>query len=413
MTGDEQGGDLDGFTVPDAPSRPGEKSHFEPWTYTPGDLSKPDPKTCTSGDTIEHAEGLIRVLDDEGVASGAWNPNLSADELRLGLEQMCRLRIFDDRMMKMQRTGKLSFYMRSLGEEAIAISQTMALQDHDWLFPTYRQPGCQFVRGRSMVSMINHCIGNVEDNVKGRQMPVHYTYKDGHYISVSSPVGTQFSQAVGVAMASAYKGEDQATITWIGDGASAEGDYHYAVNFASVFKPPVILCVVNNQWAISTHKNFASGGENFATRALPYDIPSLRVDGNDFLALYSVTQWARERASAGMGATHIEILTYRTGAHSSSDDASRYRPSDEHEYWPGGDPVERLKNHLILNGDWSEEQHSELELRLDEEVVAAYKEAVTHGDLANGPWPPASTIFTEVYEEIPWHIQEQREELGK
>nr|MBC8517577.1 3-methyl-2-oxobutanoate dehydrogenase (2-methylpropanoyl-transferring) subunit alpha [Euryarchaeota archaeon] len=118
-------------------------------------------------------------------------------------------------------------------------------------------------------------------------------------------------------------------------------------------------------------------------------------------------------ASAGMGATHIEILTYRTGAHSSSDDASRYRPADEHDYWPGGDPIDRLKNHLLLNGDWSEEQHSELEQRLDEEVVAAYKEAVTHGDLANGPWPPASTIFTEVYEEVPWHIQEQREELGK
>jgi 2-oxoisovalerate dehydrogenase E1 component alpha subunit len=185
------------------------------------------------------------------------------------------------------------------------------------------------------------------------------------------------------------------------------------VNFASVFKPPVILCVVNNQWAISTHRNFASGGENFATRALPYGIPSLRVDGNDFLALYSVTQWARKRASAGMGATHIEILTYRTGAHSSSDDASRYRPADEHEHWPGGDPIERLKNHLILIGEWSDEQHSELEMNLNEEVIAAYKEAVTHGDLANGPWPPASTIFTEVYEEVPWHIQEQREELGK
>ncbi|HJL59786.1 MAG TPA: thiamine pyrophosphate-dependent dehydrogenase E1 component subunit alpha, partial [Candidatus Thalassarchaeaceae archaeon] len=401
------------FTVPDAPRRPGEQSHFEPWEFTPEDLVRPDPKICSYSDTTPHAEGLVRVLDDKGVASGEWNPNLSADELRLGLEHMCRLRIFDDRMMKMQRTGKLSFYMRSLGEEAIAISQTMALQDHDWLFPTYRQPGCQFVRGRSMVSMINHCIGNVEDNVKGRQMPVHYTYRDGYYISVSSPVGTQFSQAVGVAMASAYKGDDQATITWIGDGASAEGDYHYAVNFASIFKPPVILCVVNNQWAISTHRNFASGGENFASRALPYGIPSFRVDGNDFLALYSVTKWARERASAGMGATHIEILTYRAGDHSSSDDASRYRPANDHEKWPGGDPIERLKNHLISTGEWSDEQHIALEQKLDEEVVASYKEAVTHGDLANGPWPPASTIFTEVYEDIPWHIQEQREELGK
>tara|TARA_B100001750_G_scaffold90173_1_gene71280 strand:- start:5266 stop:6546 length:1281 start_codon:yes stop_codon:yes gene_type:complete len=413
MTGGDEVEKSEGFNVPEAPCRPGEKSNFETWTYHPEDLSKPNPKTCNYEDTIEHASGLVRVLDDNGVASGEWNPNLSAEELLLGLEHMCRLRIFDDRMMKMQRTGKLSFYMRSLGEEAIAISQTMALEEQDWLFPTYRQPGCQFVRGRSMVSMINHCIGNVEDNVKGRQMPVHYTYRDGHYISVSSPVGTQFPQAVGVAMASAYKGDDQVTITWIGEGASAEGDYHYAVNFASVFKPPVILCVVNNQWAISTHRNFASGGENFARRGIPYGIPSFRVDGNDFLALYSMTKWARERASSGMGPTHIEILTYRTGAHSSSDDPSRYRPADDHEEWPGGDPIERLKNHLISIGEWSDEQHMDLEKKLDEEVVAAYKEAVTYGDLANGPWPPASTIFTEVYEEVPWHIQEQREELGK
>ena len=160
-----------------------------------------------------------------------------------------------------------------------------------------------------MVSMICHCIGNIKDNVKGRQMPVHYTYRDGRYISVSSPVGTQFSQAVGVAMASAYKQLDEVTITWIGDGASAEGDYHYALNFASVYRAPVILNVVNNQWAISTHSNLASGSSTFADRGLAYDVPSLRVDGNDFLALYSTTEWARQRASAGKGATHIEVLT--------------------------------------------------------------------------------------------------------
>ena len=271
----------------------------------------------------------------------------------------------------MQRTGKLSFYMRSFGEEAVAIAQTMALDDTDWIFPSYRQPGAQFVRGRDMVSMICHCIGNTEDNVRGRQMPVHYTWKEGYFISISSPVGTQFSQAVGVAMASAYKGEDQATITWLGDGTSAQGDYHYGLNFASVFKPPVILNVVNNQWAISTHKNLATGGSNFAARGLAYDIPSLRVDGNDFLALYSVTKWARERARAGKGATHIEVYTYRAGGHSSSDDPSRYRPSNEFEYWPGGDPVKRLKDHLIAIGAWSEEKNQNLADMIDNEVMAA------------------------------------------
>tara|TARA_Y100000748_G_scaffold12668_1_gene10381 strand:+ start:1224 stop:2459 length:1236 start_codon:yes stop_codon:yes gene_type:complete len=404
--------DTDGkIHVPDAPFRPGEEASFESWPWKPGDLPMPDPKNCHFQDTVDLANGLVRVLDDDGNASGEWDPGLTSEQLLSGLEHMVRLRIFDDRMMKMQRTGLLSFYMRSLGEEAIAIAQTMALEEQDWIFPSYRQPGAQFVRGRDMVSMICHCIGNEEDNIKGRQMPVHYSYREGRFISISSPVGTQFSQAVGVSLASSYKGLDEVTITWIGDGASAEGDYHYALNFASVFNAPAILNLVNNQWAISTHANFATGTGSFASRGIPFGLASIRVDGNDFLALYSVTKWARERAAAGSGATHIEVLTYRTGAHSSSDDPSRYRPKNEHAKWPGGDPVDRLKEHLIKLGEWSLDQHKELEERIDGEVIDAYKEAVKFGDLANGPYPSADTIFTEVYEEMPWHLREQHDEM--
>ena len=398
--------------VPDAPHRPGDKTKFEQWSWKPEDLNRLDVE-CSVDDAINHATGLVRVLDDDHEAKGEWNPNLTSEELILGLEHMLRMRIFDERMMKMQRKGKLSFYMRSFGEEAIAIAQTMALKNQDWLFPTYRQPGAQFVRGRDMVSMICHCIGNEEDNVKGRQMPVHYTYREGRYISVSSPVGTQFSQAVGVALASKYKELDEVTITWIGDGASAEGDYHYALNFASIFKAPVILNVVNNQWAISTHSNFASNNQNFAIRGIPYGIPSIRVDGNDFLALYSVTKWARERAAKNLGPTHIEVLTYRAGAHSSSDDPSRYRPKDSNDFWPGGDPIERLKLHLVQTNNWSEKMHKELEERIDSEVMDAYKEAVKFGDLANGPYPSSDAIFTEVYETPPWHLLEQWDEMKR
>ena len=401
------------YTIGIPPFRPGEEADFgEGFVEQPGDLNKPE-VNCSAQDTATHAVGLIRVLDDEHVAHGEWNPNLDEETLLKGLEHMMRLRIFDDRMIKMQRTGLLSFYMRSFGEEAIAIAQTMALEEQDWLFPSYRQPGAQFVRGRDMVSMICHCIGNTEDNVRGRQMPVHYTWKEGRFISISSPVGTQFPQAVGVAMASAYRGLDEVCISWLGDGTSAQGDFHYAVNFASTFKPPLILNVVNNQWAISTHANLATGGRTFAERGLAYDIPSFRVDGNDFLALYAVTKWARDRAGAGLGPTFIEVYTYRAGAHSSSDDPIAYRPQDEFKHWPGGDPIERLKGHLIGRGLWDEDKHTALTERIDAEVMAAYKEACTFGDLANGPYPPASTIFTEVYEEVPWHVQEQREELGK
>ena len=402
------------YTIGVAPFRPGDKPTFGgAFVEQPGDLDRPDPATCSAEDTAPHAKGLIRVLNDDGEAIGEWDPQLDAATLIQGLEYMMRLRIFDDRMIKMQRTGKLSFYMRSFGEEAVAIAQTMALEEQDWLFPSYRQPGAQFVRGRDMVSMICHCIGNTEDNVRGRKMPVHYTWREGRFISISSPVGTQFSQAVGVAMASAYKGDDEVCISWLGDGTSAQGDYHYALNFASTFKPPVILNVVNNQWAISTHVSLATGGRTFAERGLAYDIPSFRVDGNDFLALYSVTKWARERASAGLGPTHIEVYTYRAGAHSSSDDPSAYRPGDEFECWPGGDPVERLRDHLMKIGEWDEEKDKALAEKIDNDVMTAYKEACEFGDLATGPFPQASTIFTEVYETVPWHIQEQREELGK
>ena len=407
-----EGHGTDPLHVPDAPHRPGDEAGFVDWPWSPEDLKRPD-VDCDASETVTLAEGLVRVLGDDNKSSGEWDPKLSSEEMIAGLEHMMRLRIFDDRMMKMQRTGKLSFYMRSFGEGAVAIAQTMALKEQDWLFPTYRQPGAQFVRGRDMVSMICHCIGNEMDNVKGRQMPVHYTYREGRFISVSSPVGTQFSQAVGVALASGYKGLDEVTITWIGDGASAEGDYHYALNFASIFQAPVILNVVNNQWAISTHKNFASKNGNFAVRGLPYGIPSIRVDGNDFLALYSVTSWARERASRGLGPTHIEVLTYRAGAHSSSDDPSRYRPSDIHSQWPGGDPIDRLTEHLKETGEWSDEMHQKLSEKIDSEVMVAYKEAVKFGDLANGPYPSSDAIFTEVYESPPWHLEEQWDEMKK
>ena len=161
---DKDTGEMETYVVPTAPFRPGDTADFGgSWSEKPTDLNRRDPVTCTTEDTVDHANGLIRVLDDDGSASGEWNPQLDASELIKGLEMMMRLRIFDDRMIKMQRTGKLSFYMRSFGEEAIAIAQTMALDDHDWIFPSYRQPGAQFVRGRDMVSMICHCIGNTED----------------------------------------------------------------------------------------------------------------------------------------------------------------------------------------------------------------------------------------------------------
>ena len=315
-------------------------------------------------------------------------------------------------MMKMQRQGRLSFYMKCLGEEAVSVGAAMAMENRDIVIPSYRQQGLLFVRGRNMVDMISHCITNSNDNVKGRQMPVHYSWKEGNFVSISSPVGTQFPQAVGAAMAFAYRGEDSIACSWLGEGTSAQGDFHYGLNFASVYRAPCVLVVVNNQWAISTHRNLAHGGPSFAARGIPYDVASMRVDGQDFLAVYAAHKWATDRARAGYGPTLLEMYTYRGDSHSSSDDPSIYRPGNEYDSWPLGDPVDRLKAHLMKLGEWDDEKHSALEEQCTKEIIAAYKEAETHGTLKDGPFPSVSTLFEDVYEKEPWHLLEQRGEVG-
>jgi len=396
--------------VPEAPYRPGDEPRFATFKQQPGDLERPDPQVSFEA-LHDHAYGLVRVLSDDGHARGPWNPQLAPDQLLKGLEKMVRIRQFDSRMLGLQRQGRLSFYLESKGEEAVAVAAGMALRDDDLLFPSYRQQGLLLVRGASLVDMACQCIGNTRDNTKGRQMPVHYSSRKHNFVSISSPVGTQCPQAVGAAMAYAYRGEDKLAATWAGEGTTAQGDFHYALNFASVYRPPVIINIANNQWAISTHRNLSTGGKTFAARGEAYSMPGIRVDGNDFLAVYAVTAWAAERARAGGGPVLIEELTYRGGAHSSSDDPSRYRPSDEARLWPGGDPVQRLAQHLINCGVWSDEQQAELEARADREVVEAYREAETYGTLSAGPKDPPETMFDDVYETLPPHLLRQRDEV--
>jgi 2-oxoisovalerate dehydrogenase E1 component alpha subunit len=267
------------------------------------------------------------------------------------------------------------------------------------------------VRGMPMLAMIGQLIGNRCDNTKGRQMPVHYSWRAGNVVSISSPVGTQFPQAVGAAMAFAYRGERRVVGAWIGDGTAAQGDFHHALNFASVFRPPCVLHVVDNQWAISTHRNLSTGGATFAARAEAYQLPGLRVDGNDFLAVYAVGSWAIERARRGGGPTLIELLTYRRDAHSTSDDPSQYRSAEESDCWPGGDPIERLKRHLIRAGQWSEEAHAELNSALEREVATTFQQAVSYGTTGNHADHPAESMFADVYAEMPPHLREQLREM--
>ena len=260
--------------------------------------------------------------------------------------------------------------------------------------------------------MLCQCLSNTRDMCKGRQLPIMYHSKAGNVFSISGNLATQFPQAVGWAMASAIKGEDHIAASWVGDGSTAEADFHYALTFAAVYQAPVILNVVNNQWAISTFQGTAGGQRRaFAARGLGLGIPGIRVDGNDLLAVYAVTLWAADRARRGGGPTLIEHVTYRGGAHSTSDDPSKYRPKDEWQAFPLGDPVERLKQHLIVEGHWSEAKHERLEEELKAEVHAAWKEAQKYGTMTEGPFLDPATMFEDVYDEMPAHLESQRRRL--
>jgi 2-oxoisovalerate dehydrogenase E1 component alpha subunit len=356
---------------------------------------------------------LIRVLDDQGRAVGPWAPALPVETLIRGLRAMMLTRAFDERMYRAQRQGKTSFYMKCRGEEAVAVAQATALAADDMCFPTYRQQGLLIARGYPLLEMMNQVLSNASDPLKGRQLPVLYSARDYGFFSISGNLGTQFSQAVGWAMASAFKQDRRIAAAWIGDGSTAEGDFHHALTFASVYRAPAVLNVVNNQWAISSFHGIAGDNDSpFASRATGYGLPALRVDGNDFLAVHAATTWAADRARANLGATLIEHVTYRAEGHSTSDDPSQYRPVEEAAAWPLGDPVARLSRHLIALGEWSDQQQADLEKEMTETVRAAAREAEAIGTLSSGSRPSVRTMFEDVFKDMPWNIREQRQEMG-
>ena len=398
--------------IPQYHSRPGEEPDFSYLATSPaGAVPRPDVNARVR-DIGNLAVDLVRVLDDSHVAIGPWNPHLEVHDLQIGLRHMLLTRIFDERMQRAQRQGKTSFYMRCLGEEAVSVAQGMALRPRDMLFPSYRNQGLYMVRGRPLVDLMCQLLSNTRDMCKGRQLPVMYHWAEGCIFSISGNLTTQFPQAVGWAMAAAIKGEDDIAVSWIGEGSSAEADFHHAMLFASVYMAPVILNIVNNQWAISTFQGFAGGEQrSFAARGPGYGMAGIRVDGNDFLAVHAVTQWAAERARTGAGPTLIEHVTYRGAAHSTSDDPSRYRPKDDYEKWPLGDPVLRLKNHLIALGEWSEERHAALAAELEQQVTESWKEAVQYGTLNEGPRLNRDLMFQDVFKEMPETLRKQREQL--
>ena len=325
---------------------------------------------------------------------------------------MLLTRLFEERMFRSHRQGKTSFFMKSTGEEAIGAAQSMVLGPRDMCFPTYRVLSWLMARNYPLTELVNQIFSNKRDPLKGRQLPILYSARAYGFYSLSGNLGSRFGHAVGWAMASAYRNDDSLALAYIGEGSTAEGDFHEALTFASVYHAPVILCVTNNQWAISSYAGIAGAEETtFAAKAAGYGLPGLRVDGNDFLAVYAVTQWAAQRARQSGGPTLIEHVTYRAAAHSTSDDPARYRPKEEWRAWPLGDPVTRLKQHLIALGEWSEERHGRLEKELEAHVTACWKEAESYGTLTGGPSLDPLTMFEDVFKEMPPNLVRQREEL--
>ena len=394
--------------VPEPKFRPGDKADFSHIAISePGAQPRPD-EGCEASETAPLTLDLIRVLGDDDQAYGPWDPKLDADTLRQMLHHFAMVRAFDARMYRGQRQGKTSFYMKCTGEEATSISAAMALASDDMVFPSYRQQGILIARGYPLVEMINQIYSNRGDKLKGRQLPIMYSSRANSFFSISGNLATQTPQAVGWAMASAIKGDTRIAATWVGEGSTAEGDFHSACTFAAVYNAPVILNVVNNQWAISSFSGFAGAERTtFAARAVGYGIAGLRVDGNDPLAVYAAERWAANRARSNAGPTLIEHFTYRAEGHSTSDDPGAYRSAHEGAEWPLGDPVNRLKKHLIALGEWDEERHAAMDVACAEEVKAATKEAEKNGILGHGLHHPFHTMFEDVFETLPWHLEEQ------
>ena len=399
--------------VPEPEVRPGDTPDFSKVVIPKAGSVERPPVDVDPRDIRDLAYSIIRVLNRDGEAVGPWAGTLTDDELKDGLRHMMTLRAFDARMQTAQRQGKTSFYMQHMGEEAVSCAFRRAMEPGDMNFPTYRQAGLLIAGGYPMVEMMNQIYSNEADPLKGRQLPIMYSSKEHGFFSISGNLGTQFIQAVGWAMASAIRNDTRIAAGWIGDGSTAESDFHAALVFASTYRAPVVLNIVNNQWAISTFQGIARGGSGtFAARGHGFGIPALRVDGNDYLAVHAVAKWAVERARRGLGPTLVEYVTYRVGAHSTSDDPSAYRPKTESDAWPLGDPVIRLKNHLIKRGLWADERHKQMEAEIMDSVVTAQKEAEKHGTLHSGGKPSVRDMFEGVYAEMPPHLRRQRQKAG-
>ena len=348
---------------------------------------------------------VVRVLGPDGSLDADNDPRLSAEEVVHLYRHMLLTRLIDERLVMLQRQGRIGFHIGSLGEEASIIGSAYAVRTQDWLFPCYREFGAALLRGMPLQGYFDNMFGNANDPAKGRQMPDHYTCRAAQFGSVSSPIGTQITQAVGFAWAAKIQKKDLVALTYFGEGATSSNEFHNGLNFAGVFKTPTVFLCRNYGWAISVPVERQTASRTFAEKGVAYGVPAVRVDGNDIFAMIAVTRDAVRRAAAGEGPTLIEAITYRMGGHSTSDDPTRYRDQSVLSPWTSRDPLARLRGYLDKQGWFSDEEEQKAKVEID----ARLKQAVETAE--STPPPTLESMFDDVFEELPWHLREQREEL--
>jgi pyruvate dehydrogenase E1 component alpha subunit len=353
------------------------------------------------------ATGLRQILDEQGRADPARVPRLSPEELRQLYTGMIKSRLLDQRLLPLQRQGRIGFHIGSTGQEAGVIAGAHAIGPEDWFVPGLREGSAALYRGFPLRTYLAQVFGNGNDLTHGRQMPCHSGSRASHHVVMSSCVSSQLPHAAGLAMAARIRGDKVVTLGYCGDGGTSTEDFHVALNFAAVYQAPVVFVCQNNQWAISTPISLQTAAETIALKGLSCGLPSVRVDGNDIFAMYAAIREAVDRARAGAGPSFVEALTYRLGAHSSSDDPTRYRDDAEPEVWRKKDPLARFKTWLLANGIFTAESEAALVEDLDREI----REAIA---LEEAAAPPAlSTLIEDVYTEPTWNLTEQLADLER
>ena len=351
--------------------------------------------------------GLFQLVDEDGKAV-AQVPELPEGLPERFLEAMLFQRALDQRMLNLQRQGRIGFYGTAKGQEGATLGSGAAFAPEDWLFPALREGAVALWRGMALEHYIAQCFGNGADPTHGRQMPCHYSDRGARYVSLSSPIATQVSQAVGAARAMQVRGEGQHVAgAWMGDGATSENDFHAALNFAGVWKAPVVFVCQNNQWAISVPLSMQTASETLAVKAEAYGMPGVRVDGNDVLACYVAVAVAVERARRGEGPTFVECLTYRLGGHSSSDDPTKYRDESEAAIWEKRDPLLRHRAWLTAEGRWDDAR--------EEAFLAESGKRITDAIATVEAAEPVdrATLFTDVWATMPALLADQQRRLDE